>query len=123
MFGAAVPSITNLSSLIASVCVLQFSFTFPPILMLGFRIQKDSILPEEGFEPTTGEVSRVDEGMKRWVRGVRKRLAWNVWNAVFALGSVAMAILGVYASVVELIFVFKYRPATTSFSCSNPIGA
>lgn len=91
--------------------------------MLGFRIQKDSILPEERFDPVTGEVFRVDGGLKRWIRGVRKNWPLNLWNTLFALGSAATAGLGVYASVVELIFVFKYRPAQSSFSCTNPVGA
>ncbi|EXJ76257.1 uncharacterized protein A1O5_00765 [Cladophialophora psammophila CBS 110553] len=33
---SAIPNITNFSALIASACVTQFTYTFPPILMLGF---------------------------------------------------------------------------------------
>ncbi|KAH8807775.1 amino acid transporter-like protein [Xylogone sp. PMI_703] len=120
---SAVPSITSFSGLIAAVCVIQFSYTFPPILMLGFCIQRDAILPEETFNHNTGEVFRVDGGVKRWIRGMKKHWVLNLWNLVFALGAMATAVLGIYASIVDLIFVFKFSPAITSFTCTNPVGA
>ena len=123
MVGSAVPSITNFSGLVAAICVVQFSYTFPPVLMLGFKIQKNAVLPEEAFNPLTGEVARVDMGLKRWMRGMGKSWPLNLWNFVFALGAAATAVLGIYASVVELINVFKYRPTVTSFGCTNPVGA
>ena len=91
--------------------------------MLGFKIQKNAALPEEAFNPLTGEVARIDRGLKRWMRGMGKSWPLNIWNIVFALGAAATAVLGIYASVVELIDVFKYSSAVTSFSCANPVGA
>jgi hypothetical protein len=86
-------------------------------------IKKDSMLLEERFNPATGEMVRVDRGMKRWWRGLKKHWAFNIWNILLAMGAAATAILGIYASITELIFVFTNNPAVTSFSCANPIGA
>jgi hypothetical protein len=42
--------------------------------MLGFKAQRDAILPEETFDPRTGRVERMDYGFKRWMRGLKKDL-------------------------------------------------
>lgn len=123
MICSAVPSITNFSGLIAAVCVVQFTYTFPPILLLGFMIQKDSVLPAEKFNPATGEFIHFDHGMKRWWRGLKRHWAFNGWNVILAMGAAATAVLGIYAGVTELISVFANNPAITSLSCNNPIGA
>ncbi|MCJ1341661.1 hypothetical protein MMC09_006957 [Bachmanniomyces sp. S44760] len=120
---SAIPNMTNFSGLIAAACILQFSYTFPPMLMMGFMIKKAAILPEETFDPQTGELHRVDGGMKRWARGAKKHIFLNTWNLVFFLGSAATAVLGIYSAVTGLITTFATNPAIVSFSCINPIGA
>ncbi|KAL8732398.1 MAG: hypothetical protein Q9166_002796 [cf. Caloplaca sp. 2 TL-2023] len=120
---AAVPSISNLAGLIAAVCVLQFSYTFPPLLMLFHNAQRDSIQEGvEGFDPSTGQTIRHDTGMSRWIRGLRKNAALNAFNLCFFLGSLATAVLGIYSAVVGLIHAYA-ETAVSGFSCTNPIGA
>ncbi|KAL8696837.1 MAG: hypothetical protein Q9201_007452 [Fulgogasparrea decipioides] len=119
---AAIPSFSNLSGLIAAVCILQFSYTFPPFLMLFHAAQRDSIQDGEGFNPTTGQTIRRDSGMSRWMRGLRKNAVLNAFNAFFFLGSLTTAVLGVYSAVVGLISAYR-ETAVSGFSCKNPIGA
>ncbi|KAI6910556.1 oligopeptide transporter protein [Hortaea werneckii] len=38
---AAIPQISYLSAFVGAACILQFSYTFPPILMVGYNCQKD----------------------------------------------------------------------------------
>ncbi|KAL8850216.1 MAG: hypothetical protein Q9221_004815 [Calogaya cf. arnoldii] len=84
---AAIPSISNLSGLIAAVCILQFSYTFPPLLMLFHCAQRDAIQEGvEGFDPSTGQTIRQDSGMSRWMRGLRKHSALNAFNFRLQLG-------------------------------------
>ncbi|KAL9011035.1 MAG: hypothetical protein Q9173_004091 [Seirophora scorigena] len=119
---AAIPSISNLSGLIAAVCILQFSYTFPPFLMLFHNAQRDAIREGEGFEASTGRTIRHDAGMTRWMRGLRKNVALNAFNLFFFLGSLATAVLGIYSAVVGLIDAYA-KTAVSGFSCTNPVGA
>lgn len=119
---AAIPSVSNLSGLIAALCILQFSYTFPPFLMLFHNAQRDAIREGEGFEASTGRTIRHDQGMTRWIRGLRKHAALNASNLFFFLGSFATAVLGIYSAVVGLKDAYA-ETAVSSFSCKNPIGA
>lgn len=119
---SAIPNITNFSSLIAAVCILQFSYTFPPIMMLALDVQRDAMLPEETFNPTTGEVNRVDSGWTRIKRGFfARRVPLKLWYILFALGSFTVAVLGTYSSVKGLTSAFRSNPNVASFGCSAPI--
>lgn len=119
---AAIPSVSNLSGLIAALCILQFSYTFPPFLMLFHCAQRDAIQEGEGFDVSSGRTIRHDQGMSRWMRGLRKNAALNAFNLIFFLGSLATAILGIYSAVVGLIDAYA-TTAVSGFSCTNPIGA
>lgn len=119
---AAIPSVSNLSGLIAALCILQFSYTFPPFLMLFHCAQRDAIQEGEGFEVSTGRTIRHDQGVSRWMRGLRKNTALNAFNLFFFLGSLATAVLGIYSAVKGLIDAYA-KTAVSGFSCTNPIGA
>ncbi|RAL61634.1 hypothetical protein DID88_002703 [Monilinia fructigena] len=58
--GSAVPQFTNISSLVAAVCIMQFTYTFPTLLYFGMIIKEDAMHPDETYDPATGEVHRVD---------------------------------------------------------------
>ena len=119
IISAAIPQVSNLGALVASACILQFSYTFPPMLMMGYMTKKDAMLPGDGFDPATGRVVRQDSGMKRLVRGFAKRWWLNGFNMIIFLGSLTTAILGIYAAGVQLQASYS-SGASTSFSCSNP---
>lgn len=117
---AGIPQVSNLSGFIAAACILQFSYTFPPMLMLGFRIKRDALQQGEGFDPSSGQTLRHDGGMKRWARGFKKNLLFNVFNLFFFLGSLTTAVLGIYSSIKGMKDAYA-KGASTGFSCKSPV--
>lgn len=125
IFCAAIPQFSYISGLVGAVCILQFTYTFPPILMLGFEIKRMAILPTEtfiaGVNGAVGTFVREDGGVKRWTRGFMKKKYVNSFNVFFALGAATTAILGIYSSVVSLIAGFAGKTVATSFGCAAPV--
>jgi hypothetical protein len=119
---AAIPQFSNLSGLIAAICILQFTYTFPPFLWIGYRIKKDAIRDGEGFDPATGRVTRLDTGFQRWKRGFMKSWLSNLLNLIYLLGAAVTAGLGAYSAIKGLIAGFQGTHAVTSFSCKSPLG-
>ncbi|OMP86728.1 N amino acid transport system protein [Diplodia seriata] len=121
---AAVPQISYLSAFVGAAMILQFSYTFPPLLAVGFNCARDAVGPEEGFDPATGRVVRGadgERGWRRWARAYRKRWLVNSLYVVYAGGAAATAVLGVYASVVSMRR--QYAGADIEpFSCDSPTG-
>ena len=126
IISAAIPNFFALSSLIAALCIMQFSYTFPPLLHLGYAIKVGAMLPGEGFDPVTGQLTRHDRGMKRWIRGffaggfTSYKLYMNIFNVIFFLGSLATAALGAYSAIEALIAAFSV-PSITAFTCTSPL--
>ena len=121
IIAAAIPQISNLTSFVGAACILQFSYTFPPMLIVGYNVQKDAMLPEEQFDPRTGQANRVDSGMTRWIRGYKKKLAINTFDVLYSIGALATAGLGIYASVTGMHDTFS-QTSITPFTCANPAG-
>ena len=122
IIGAAIPQVSNLSGLVAAVCILQFTYTIPPILTVGFRIQKDALQTGEGYDPSTGRTIRHDRGFVRWKRGFMKQPLYNVFNVLYFLGSLATAVLGIYSAGKGIKSSYA-KGSPPSFSCRNPVGA
>ncbi|KAL2042703.1 hypothetical protein N7G274_004462 [Stereocaulon virgatum] len=120
ILAAAIPQVANLSGFIAAACILQFSYTFPPFLHLGFQIQKAAIQSGEGFDPATGQTVRHDNGMKRYIRGFKMNIMWNSFHVFFFLGSFVTAILGIYSAILGMITSYA-TGATSTFSCNSPV--
>jgi len=118
IIAAAIPNFAYLSSLIAALCILQFTYTFPPLLMVGAMIKRDAMQEGEGFDPTTGQTIRHDTGFRRWARGFSKNFLLNSWNIFFFLGALVTAGLGCYSAIEGLIAAFAVGHQT-SFSCSH----
>ncbi|CAD6454262.1 2f31d49e-6dae-40b9-937e-d27e55f8963a [Sclerotinia trifoliorum] len=121
--GSAVPQFTNISSLVAAVCIMQFTYTFPTLLYFGMTIKEDAIHPDETYDPVTGEVHRIDtwKDMSRWKRGLAPRWWLKIFCFLFFLASAATAILGMYSSIKSIIAGFALGHAT-SFGCVSPVG-
>ncbi|KAF2121933.1 oligopeptide transporter protein [Lophiotrema nucula] len=122
VLAAAIPNFSNLSGFVAALCILQFTYTFPPLLKLGCDIQYHAIMADEGFDPATGVTKRNDQGMKRWIRGAKKMWYVNLWNLIYGCGALVTAALGMYASILGLKAAFA-SGHTTAFSCAGPLGA
>jgi hypothetical protein len=56
---ASIPNFFGLSSLVAALCILQFTYTFPPMLYLGYAIKLGAKQEGEGFDPATGVTTRL----------------------------------------------------------------
>ena len=89
--------------------------------MVGYNVQKDAMLPEEEFDPRTGQTTRVDGGWKRWIRGYKKKFAINTFDVLYSLAALATAGLGLYASITGMHNTFKVTKLTP-FTCNNPAG-
>lgn len=110
-----------MTSVVAAVCILQFTYTFPPLLYLGFSIKKNSMLSGEGFDPATGTTTRHDGGIKRMARGFMKGMWYlNIFNLIYALGALVTAGLGAYSAIEALITAFK-SPVLSAFTCHSPL--
>ena len=120
VIASAIPQVNNLSGFIAALCILQFSYTFPPFLHFGFQIQKAAIQSGEGFDPATGQTIRHDSGMTRYIRGFKQDIIWNTFHVIFFLGSATTAVLGIYSAIVGMIQSYG-EGVTTTFSCNSPV--
>ncbi|KAF2152568.1 hypothetical protein K461DRAFT_286439 [Myriangium duriaei CBS 260.36] len=52
IIAAAIPNFTGLTSVVAAFCILHFTYSFPPILYLGYKIKRDT-LRNLGLAPMT----------------------------------------------------------------------
>ncbi|GAB7363018.1 hypothetical protein MBLNU230_g3312t1 [Neophaeotheca triangularis] len=121
VLAAAVPQISYLGSFVGAAMILQFTYTFPPILMIGYNVLKDSMIDEDVFVPATGELHRADGSFKRFWRGYSKKLLGNLFNTFYFLGAVVTAVLGIYSSIIGM--KNSYSDASIkAFSCTSPAG-
>ncbi|KAF2717235.1 oligopeptide transporter protein [Polychaeton citri CBS 116435] len=117
ILAAAIPNFSALSGLVAALCIMQFTYTFPPILKVAMDVQRDAMRDGEGFDPATGQTIRHDNGWRRWVRGFfAKRWYINILNVIFFLGALVTMVLGVYSAIVSMIDSYKHSKAT-AFGC------
>jgi len=121
VLAAGIPNFAGLTSVVAAFCILQFTYTFPPLLSVAFWIKKYSMREGEGFDPATGQVIRHDSGFTRLVRGfTARRVLVNIFNVLYTLGALALAGLGAYSSIEILKNAFA-SSRTTSFVCKSPL--
>jgi hypothetical protein len=121
---AGIPNFSGLTSVVAAVCILQFTYSFPPLLALAYWVKRAALRDGEGFDPTTGQTVRHDQGIRRFVRGFLaqrpKELALSVFNIFYILGALALAGLGAYSAIKGLIAAFAEN-STTSYTCKIKI--
>ncbi len=86
---AAVPNLQGLVGFIGGLFSLNFTYSFPVMLYLGYRVQCGAELPGEGFDPVTGETTRHDAGYKRLLRGFMNKWYINAPVLVFLLLALA----------------------------------
>ena len=108
--GAAIPQVQTISGLVAAVCIMQFTYTFPPALIFGFYFLKD------GRDPVSGALS----WRAGFFGGSAPRVLFKVFNFFLALAALSMAALGMYGSGTAIKLTFQSSQAT-SFGCSAPV--
>ncbi|KAI9172713.1 hypothetical protein HJFPF1_02225 [Paramyrothecium foliicola] len=125
VIAAGIPNFSGLTSVVSAFCILQFTYSFPPLLSIAFTIKKCALQEGEGWNPTTGDVARNDRGFKRAIRGFlgggdRRRGLMTVFNVLYCGGALAMAGLGAYSSIEVLSAAFA-RSTTNSYVCKSPL--
>ncbi|KIW01199.1 hypothetical protein, variant [Verruconis gallopava] len=123
VIGGAIPAFSGFVALVSAVCAMQFTYSFPPLLHIGYMVQKNAMKPGEGFDPATGQVKRSDSGLKRIVRGFfAKHWYINVLNLLYLLGALACAGLGMWAAIKNMILIYAV-PQLNAFVCKSPLDA
>ena len=117
---AAVPQLGDLTSLVGAFCIGNFTYAFPALLKIGFEIKKGAMLPEESFDPITKKYTRLDGGVKRWLRGYRKSFLLTSFNIFYLLGALVVCGLGCYSAIMALISAFDGGTVATQFGCASP---
>ncbi|KZP18705.1 hypothetical protein FIBSPDRAFT_893296 [Athelia psychrophila] len=122
VIGSAIPNITALVTLVGAACILQFTYTFPPILLCGHWMQRDALLGDQPWEPGMAPGSnRIDtwRDLSRWKRGFLPYWYYKVFLILLFLGALSLAGLGIYSGI-ETAIVAYAESATTAFSCIAP---
>ncbi|KAG5363474.1 hypothetical protein CJU89_2648 [Yarrowia sp. B02] len=123
VLASAIPQFSALTSLVGAACILQFSYTFPPLMYMGLTIREEaSKLDQVDLETRT--VTKFDswKTLARWKRGVLSRPWWIAVNFVLFLCSAATAVLGIYSSIYSLVEAFDAPgSATVAFGCKAPV--
>ncbi|KAJ7863579.1 hypothetical protein B0H13DRAFT_2354109 [Mycena leptocephala] len=103
-----------------------FTYTFPPLFMLGLDMQLDAMTEDEAFTTPGVTPKRIDtwRDLSRWKRGFLsgglKRVAFKAANLLFFLVGVATAGLGMWATGTDLKEVVA-AGAASSFGCAAPV--
>ncbi|KAK8104889.1 amino acid transporter [Apiospora kogelbergensis] len=118
---AGIPNFSGLTAVATSICVLQFTYTFPPLLSIAFYIKKHAMVDGDGFDASTGRTIRADSGFSRLRRGLLGRRWYaNIGNFFYFLGALALAGLGAYSSIEVLKDAFA-KGSTSSYVCKSPL--
>ena len=121
ILAASIPDFFGLTGVTAAVCFVQFTYTFPPLIALGYRIQTHALQEGEGFDPVTGVVTLHDHGLRRIIRGFfADKWYLNVLHILYMMGALCVSGLGAYSSCHFLIEAFK-NPQVNAFSCTSPL--
>lgn len=118
---ASVPNLAGVSGLVGALLILNFTYTFPGILYVGFNSQIGAQLPGEGFDPATRITTRLDNGWRRWVRGYFKYWHINIASTLYFMGGLALSGMGSWAAINALIVWANGKSSiATSWGCAVP---
>lgn len=119
VLAVSVPNFTSITNLIGGLLSLNFTYSIPAIMYSAFAIQSAAALPGEGFDPYTGVTIRLDDGWKRYVRGLRNSWYYSVPAILFAMGGLASSGMGSWSAIQSLKEVFgPGGTIQTSWSCT-----
>ena len=105
IIAAAIPDYFGFVSVISASTLLNLTYSLPPLIAVGYDIQKNAHREGEGegFNPITGEVTRHGTTVQRWMRGFLSggplQVAKNIWHTLYFLASLSMCGLGMYAAI------------------------
>ena len=136
--GSAIPQVQTISGLVAAICIMQFTYSFPPLLLVWFHWKLDkahaaakltaAAKPKSeigtGSADSPGAPSSPDVFVTKEVESEPyKPWPWyfHAFNIILGLGSLAMAALGMYGSGKAIQATFQAGGAATSFGCGSPV--
>ncbi|KIL60799.1 hypothetical protein M378DRAFT_83314 [Amanita muscaria Koide BX008] len=122
--GSAIPQLGNIVGLIGAVAIMQFTYTFPPLLWVGYEVIIDAMKEDGPYVPGSGANGRIDtwRDWSRWKRGLfTGRWHLKLFNVVIGLGGLATACLGMWGSGEAIKAGFEFAGAATSFGCKAPV--
>ncbi len=110
--GSAIPQVKTISALVAAMCIMQFTYTFPPLMYAGYQMKIDAAIND------TGDTWR---DLSRWKRGLfTGKWHYKLFNIIIFLAALSMAALGMYGSGLSIKAAFA-AGAATSFGCTSPV--
>lgn len=77
VIGSAIPQVQSIIGLIASIAIMQFTYTFPPLLRFGYDVITDAMATDAPFVPGKGASGRAD-GWNQWSRWKRVSVYWSI---------------------------------------------
>lgn len=115
----SVPNFTSITNLIGGLLSLNFTYSIPAIMYVAWIIQHSAKLPGEGFDPYTGVTTRHDDGVKRWIRGVKNSWYLSIPAIAFAMAGLASSGMGSWSAIQSLKEIFgPGGTIQTSWSCT-----
>ncbi|KAJ7898431.1 hypothetical protein B0H13DRAFT_2031890 [Mycena leptocephala] len=124
IIGSAIPQIQTINGLIGAIGVMQFTYTFPPLLRFGYDVISDAMVADKPYDVKEGCYRRIDSWNQwsRWKRGLFSgRWYFKLFNFLLFLASLAMAGLGMWAAGETVKATFALSGSATSFSCRAPV--
>ncbi|KAF8722745.1 hypothetical protein AX14_009564 [Amanita brunnescens Koide BX004] len=124
IIGSAIPQVQSISGLVAAVGIMQFTYTFPPLLWFGYQVVTDAMIEDKEYRPGSGRKCRIDtwQDWSRWRRGLfGGRWYFKMFNLTLGLASLATACLGMWAAGSVIKSTFANSGAATSFGCAAPV--
>lgn len=103
-------------------CILQFTYTFPSLLLLGHWVQRDAMKGDRTWEPGMEPWSnRVDswKDLSRWKRGFKPYWYAKVAIALLVCAALTLCALGVYSGAMSAKDSFS-NGFTIAYSCRAP---
>lgn len=121
ILAASIPDFFGLTTVTAAVCFVQFTYTFPAFIGMGYFVKRGAMLGEQPFDPAVGEPQRQDSGVKRFIRGYFGKYWWlNIILTIYTLGALVVSGLGAYSAIEGLIAAFQ-TPQITAWTCTSPL--
>jgi len=104
VIASAIPQVQTISGLVAAICIMQFTYTFPPLMLLGYkmRIAANGLIKADsapiGEVPGQIQAEEYGDTWRNWSRWRRAFFGgnwfFNLFNLILFLGSLTMAALG-----------------------------
>jgi hypothetical protein len=68
--GSAIPQVQTITGIIAAAAIMQFTYTFPPLLWFGYQVRADAMIEDKAYSPGDGSKGRIDT-WRHWSRWKR----------------------------------------------------